>query len=97
MDDGGEVEHFAGALFGGLVDEEGLLVVVGHGFGGIGNDEHEDGRFEGNKGDCYAFGLRRVYCRLHSCELIIFSFKSRSKPSFDIIKSKLLCIIIGIG
>jgi hypothetical protein len=30
LDDGGEVEHFVGALFGGLVDEVGLLVVVGH-------------------------------------------------------------------
>ncbi len=39
----GKVEHFAGTLFGGLVDEERLLIIVGHGLSGIGDYEHEDG------------------------------------------------------
>lgn len=66
MDNGGEVEHFAGTLFGGFVNKKGLLIVVGHGFGSVGDDEHEDGGFEGDQGNSDAFGLGRVYGRLHT-------------------------------
>lgn len=55
LDDGGEVEHFVGALFGRLVDEESLLVVVGHRFCCVGYDQHEDSRLQRNKGDCHTF------------------------------------------
>jgi hypothetical protein len=53
-------------LFGGFVDQKELLIVVGHGLGGVGDDEHEDGGFEGDEGDGDAFGLGRVYGRLHT-------------------------------
>ena len=66
MDDGGEVEHSGGAGPLPCPEQERVLVVfLGHGLGGVGYYEHEDGSFEGDKCNRNAFRLRRVHRALH--------------------------------